>query len=171
MTKKILLIRHGETAWSREGKYCGHTDIALNENGKRQARELAPRLRDFGVNFGKWEGLRYDEVMRDHAAIYSQWLEDPFRCAIPGGESLPEMATRIRNAVKERIIDSPEETVGIVTHAGPVKVILCDWMNLDLKKEIWRLQPAVSNAYALDSENGKTRVRILGETGWIPWEN
>ena len=43
--RRILLTRHGETAWNALGKLQGHTDIALSEAGRAQARALAERVR------------------------------------------------------------------------------------------------------------------------------
>jgi phosphoserine phosphatase len=40
----ILLVRHGETAWNREGRYQGRTDIPLSEVGLRQVADLGKRL-------------------------------------------------------------------------------------------------------------------------------
>ncbi|HXZ54058.1 MAG TPA: histidine phosphatase family protein [Burkholderiales bacterium] len=42
---RLLLIRHGETEWNREGRIQGyHADSRLTENGETQARLLAQRL-------------------------------------------------------------------------------------------------------------------------------
>ncbi len=40
----ILLVRHGETPWNREGRYQGRTDVALSNDGELQVRALAERL-------------------------------------------------------------------------------------------------------------------------------
>jgi broad specificity phosphatase PhoE len=39
--RRILLVRHGETAWNALGKLQGVTDIPLNDTGRDQARTLA----------------------------------------------------------------------------------------------------------------------------------
>ena len=41
---KLYFVRHGETEWNVKKKIQGKTDIPLNENGIRQAKELACQL-------------------------------------------------------------------------------------------------------------------------------
>lgn len=40
----LLLVRHGETEWNREGRYQGRTDIPLADVGEQQVRRLGARL-------------------------------------------------------------------------------------------------------------------------------
>jgi broad specificity phosphatase PhoE len=40
----LILARHGETDWNRDGIWQGHGDPSLNDLGRRQAAELAERL-------------------------------------------------------------------------------------------------------------------------------
>ena len=42
---EVVLVRHGETLWSRDRKHTGRTDIQLTEEGRRQSERVGETLR------------------------------------------------------------------------------------------------------------------------------
>ena len=48
-TGRLVLVRHGQTEWSRTGQHTGRTDVPLTADGERDARALRPRLEAFDL--------------------------------------------------------------------------------------------------------------------------
>jgi probable phosphoglycerate mutase len=46
----LLLVRHGETLWNREGRYQGRTDIPLSDRGRDQVAALGVRLASLTID-------------------------------------------------------------------------------------------------------------------------
>ena len=49
LATRLVVIRHGETAWNAAGRLQGHHDIPLNALGRRQAASLVGALADEGL--------------------------------------------------------------------------------------------------------------------------
>ena len=48
---RILLVRHGETDWNRQGRFQGQIDIPLNATGQQQGQQAADFLQPIGIDF------------------------------------------------------------------------------------------------------------------------
>ena len=59
--RNLYFVRHGQTIWNVENKICGATDIALTEEGHRQAEELGEEIRRQGV---KADVILYSPLIR-----------------------------------------------------------------------------------------------------------
>ena len=166
--RALLLVRHGATAHTAEGRFSGCTglDPELSEVGLRQARLLAAELRRTSassdrpvdavacspvrraretatalgealglpvqvdddlreIDFGVWEGLTPEDVRR-------RWPDDlaAFRTdaghAPPGGESVADVAERVRRARDRLVEGSAEGAVLVVSHLYPVRLSVLD---------------------------------------------
>jgi 2,3-bisphosphoglycerate-dependent phosphoglycerate mutase len=64
---KLVLIRHGESAWNLENRFTGWTDVGLTPTGVEQAREAGRLLREAGYEFD----VAYTSVLK--RAIWTLW--------------------------------------------------------------------------------------------------
>jgi len=65
---KLVLVRHGESAWNKENRFTGWTDVDLSEQGVQEAREGGRVLKAEGYSFD----LAYTSVLK--RAIRTLWL-------------------------------------------------------------------------------------------------
>jgi len=47
---RVILIRHSQTDYNLENRYCGFKDIGLNKIGKAQARRIGVKLKDLKID-------------------------------------------------------------------------------------------------------------------------
>ena len=51
--KKVVLLRHGESAWNKENRFTGWTDVDLSEKGVEEAKKAGKTLTENGFVFQK----------------------------------------------------------------------------------------------------------------------
>lgn len=51
--KRIVLLRHGESAWNKENRFTGWTDVDLTEKGVQEATQAGEYLKKEGFAFEK----------------------------------------------------------------------------------------------------------------------
>lgn len=118
---KLYLVRHGDTAWTSTRQHTGRTDIPLNEDGERRARQLGAQLRDLPFvrvftspllralatcelagfaaraepdsDLAEWDYGRFEGKRTDE--ILTDWPGwNVFRDGCPDGESPQDVAAR-----------------------------------------------------------------------------
>src|SRR5512140_2928733 len=66
--KKVVLLRHGESAWNKENRFTGWTDVGLSEKGIQEAIQAGQTLKKEGYVFD----MAYTSVLS--RAIKTLWL-------------------------------------------------------------------------------------------------
>lgn len=148
---RIIITRHGETEWNREGRAQGRTDIPLNENGLEQARRLARRLKDEQIDviyssplsraietaravkeFHPEALIVEDEDlveismgMSEGTRLDGEWKEELlFDAPVrPEGESPKQVMERSVRAIDRIVLENPGKSVLIVCHAGVKRML------------------------------------------------
>jgi alpha-ribazole phosphatase len=88
------------------------------------------------LNFGYVEGLTFREISRLHPELAEELVNWNPRPSFPGGESLADLNTRVQNFLKLLEKHKLRETVLIVAHAGPLRLIISNLLGIDIA--FWR---------------------------------
>lgn len=90
-------------------------------------------------NFGRWEGMSFDEISAAYPEEFSRWAQDPLRFSPPAGESTVEVELRTLSALRSLIDRHRGGMFCIVAHGGVNRIILCHFMGLPLEN-IFRIE-------------------------------
>ena len=189
---RLVLLRHGETEWSKSGQHTGRTDIELTDTGRVQAelagrvlRELkladplvvsSPRIR--ALTTAKLAGLRVDEV----SSLIAEWdygsyegLTTPqiqesvadwliWTNGCPGGESVAQVSDRADRAVALALEHMTSRDVLFVGHSHFSRSVITRWVELPLVEgsRFWMLAGSIA---VCGFEHGVRQLAALGLTG------
>lgn len=114
------------------------------------------------MDFGVFEGLTHQKVMRKFSPIYKKWLKNPDNVSIPGGENLKNFRKRVRGALKQILALNRNGSVAVITHAGPIKIIVSDVLR---SKDTWNIRIDLASMSIIEfKKNKKPLICLLNDT-------
>jgi ribonuclease H / adenosylcobalamin/alpha-ribazole phosphatase len=128
-----------------------------------------PVLRDPDLvecDFGEWEGLTFAEVRERWPEQLSAWL-DSSSIPPPGGESFRAVGVRVRRVVARLREQYPGQTVVVVSHVSPIKVLLRDALGAG-DAFLHRMYLSSTGLSIVDSwPDGGIAVRTVNDTAHV----
>jgi broad specificity phosphatase PhoE len=171
---EVVLVRHGETEWSRTGRHTGRTDVPLTDQGRREAEAIGAELRERqfalvltsplerAAETCRVAGLGDAAVVREELREwdYGEYegrktidirQERPewslWRDGVPRGETLADVGERVERVIGE--LRSIEGDVALFAHGHLLRVLATRWLELE---------PAAGRLFALDAGT----ISVLG---------
>ena len=83
------------------------------------------RLRE--MDFGRWDGRTWEELERDDADAFAEWMAHWEHARTPGGEGFGDVITRVGEWVADAVRAARAEEMGevvVVAHAGSIRALL-----------------------------------------------
>jgi ribonuclease H / adenosylcobalamin/alpha-ribazole phosphatase len=116
--------------------------------------------------FGDWEGLTFAEVRERWPAELERWLGDP-TVEPPGGESFVDVRRRVLRARDQLLTRYPRQTVLVVTHVTPIKVLVTDALGAPVEA-VHRMELTPATLTELQwFEAGQTSMRRFNDAAHL----
>jgi len=155
---ELWLLRHGATAWAREGRHTSHTDLPLLPEGEAEARALAPLLAQqpfsavlcsplqrarrtcelAGLATGaqiepdlcEWDYGAYEGITTaEIRRTVPDWTVFSHPC--PGGESAQQVQQRCERVIAHALhLAGPEGRVALFAHGHVLRCLAGCWLGL-----------------------------------------
>lgn len=189
---RLLLLRHGQTEWSRSGRHTGRTDLELTEAGRRQAVAARATLDQLQLDnplvissprrrarmTAELAGLHVGEVWEDLAEWDYGRYEGLTTVAIresepdwlvwthgsPGGETVAQVSDRADRAVATALRQLVSRDVVFVGHGHFSRAVITRWLELPLADGARLAMPPASVAVC-GFEHGVRQLIALGLSG------
>jgi broad specificity phosphatase PhoE/ribonuclease HI len=117
-------------------------------------------------DFGEWEGLTFADVRAGWPDAVAQWLASP-AVAPPGGESFDQVTVRVNRAVEHLLDENAGQSVVVVSHVTPIKLILRDALRGG-EGFLHRLYLDAAGLSIVDFwPDGSVAVRLVNETAHL----
>ena len=190
---RLLLLRHGETEWSRSGQHTSRTELDLTDTGREQAKVTADALAELqpdnplvissprkrALVTAELAGLTVDEVSPllaewDYGA-YEGLTTKQIREKVPdwliwthgadGGESVQQVSDRADRAVALALEHMASRDVVFIGHGHFSRAVITRWVELPLSEGI-RFAMVAASIAVCGFEHGVRQISALGLTGY-----
>jgi broad specificity phosphatase PhoE len=116
------------------------------------------------MDFGVIEGMTHEEIMERYPRAYEEWLKDIHSAVIPEGESMRSFKIRVMEAFGKIVSSNRGRSLAIVTHAGPIRVIMND---ITRSANFWDVMPDPASVSVIEFVDNVPRVVSINDTAHL----
>ena len=117
----------------------------------------APELRE--INLGRWDGMAMSQVREQFPDLWQARGEDFGHFRPPGAESFTDLQQRVVPFIRRIAAQSAGNTL-IVTHAGVIRVLLCQVLEIPLS-HLFRIHLDYGGITLIKDINGMSQVKAV----------
>lgn len=116
------------------------------------------------LDFGDFEGLKYEEAEQAYPDIFNQWMQQPTKVRFPNGESYDQMADRVLQSISRLNARHQHQTIVVIAHGGVNRIVLAKVLKLE-SQQIFRLDQSYGAINCIDYYEQTPLVRVMN---WLP---
>jgi broad specificity phosphatase PhoE len=126
---------------------------------------LVPEIREDlkEIDYGKWEGLGREEVLRKYHDDYLRWEADPAWHPPTGGETATVLAGRALRVVEEIKGRFQKGAVLVVSHKATIRAVLCVLFGIDACRFRYRFDCPVGSLSVIEFGRHGPLMRALAD--------
>jgi broad specificity phosphatase PhoE len=108
---------------------------------------------------GEYEGMPVDEVVAQHPTVWDQRAADYWGWSPPGGESFRQVLDRTMAVVQRLAARHNGQTVVVVTHMGPARVLISRLAGIPLARTYEEVFPSTGvSIFSLEGDRARAEV-------------
>lgn len=115
------------------------------------------------INFGKFQGLSFEEAEQKYPEIYRQWMDRPHLATFPAGENLAQVRERSSSVLNQIIDASSGQTIVFVSHKVVITVLICYYLGLD-NSQFRQVEQDVCAINTFNKQNDNIYAVLLNDT-------
>ena len=114
------------------------------------------------LSFGDWEGLTYQEMSARSPNLFEAWMKDPLTISTPNGETLAQLAERVKAAFDEIKEEHADQTVLVVAHSGSLQSLLAVTLGVDLNR-YWQFRISQASLSEMNVYEDSVVLNLLND--------